>query len=602
MAPTTNITITVPEGTSNHGDPDILCVPSKWTDIFLFYAVNYLAHAVTVKAFPGEKLEETAYDIAMAFIYPYSGLLRGIEAITRRAAWCRGNELQRAARAGALCVVVRNSAWQPLNGQIVSGCEICKAPDYSNREIPAVQRADGENGAEAGEVESNPYTAAFWSVLVPGNFYEGLGRYPIIENDRIVHGSRYLPPGYTLACLPSNTKIETSSRDDLANVSISSSYNLVKALVSIVQVFFASATIYKTRGDQIKRYGYAAFGLTVLPYIIMSIVNLVGNLLTPDFPTMYLVRSPEMAEAEHPTRGGWFDRVIGFVDVERSPIAEAQDEDTVNEESILPTPGVTTQVAKNAGERVKKVEHASIDHLEPRDTHQSIGAQLLLSLQRMVSAFGFRKPLRTAIEDQREQILEKPCWISKDQESITRNVFLNHIAWGEIQGSELPPKGATAQMPVRPDLHLKVPTASNFHYDGSQVWNTGRVMLWTYFAFVMSGIPLAVVGGLTRFETGSSTKPQRVWIMGWLVVGTFVGSILPFYVASLIELFTDGRAEPKEKEKKGWEYGKLVSWRRLDWKLVFKIELLFAYAAFAIGGFVVVGQMLKEYGTCNRLS
>lgn len=129
MAPMTNITITVPEGTTNHGDPDILCVPSKWTDILIFYAVNYFAHAVTVKSLPGEKLEETAYYIAMALIYPYSGLLRGIEAITRRAAWCRGNELQQAARAGALCVVVRDKTWKPLDGQIVSGCEICKLPD-----------------------------------------------------------------------------------------------------------------------------------------------------------------------------------------------------------------------------------------------------------------------------------------------------------------------------------------------------------------------------------------------------------------------------------------------------------------------------------------
>ena len=61
-------------------------------------------------------------------------------------------------------------------------------------------------------------------------------------------------------------------------------------MVSIVQVLLASATLYETRGDQFNQYGYAAFGLTVIPYIVMSIVNLLGNLLTPDFPTLYLVR------------------------------------------------------------------------------------------------------------------------------------------------------------------------------------------------------------------------------------------------------------------------------------------------------------------------
>jgi len=150
----TNITITVPEGTSNHGDPDILCVPSKWTDILLFYAVNYLAHAVTVKSLPGEKLEETAYYIAMALIYPYSGLLRGIEAIIRRAAWYRGNELQQAARAGALCVVVRDRTWKPLNGQIVSGCEICEIPDNLKKGHSTVQNAV-EDAVTLGQAELN---------------------------------------------------------------------------------------------------------------------------------------------------------------------------------------------------------------------------------------------------------------------------------------------------------------------------------------------------------------------------------------------------------------------------------------------------------------
>ena len=121
---TTNVTITVPMGTSNHGDPNIICLPSKWTDVLLFYAVNYLAHAVTVKSYPGEKLQYTAYYIVVALLYPYSGLLRGMEAISRRAAWCRGNELQRAARAGALCVVVRNATWKPLDGQLVTGCQV----------------------------------------------------------------------------------------------------------------------------------------------------------------------------------------------------------------------------------------------------------------------------------------------------------------------------------------------------------------------------------------------------------------------------------------------------------------------------------------------
>ena len=35
------------------------------------------------------------------------------------------------------------------------------------------------------------------------------------------------------------------------------------AIVAIAQMIFSSITIYRTRGDQIEKYGYAAYGLTV---------------------------------------------------------------------------------------------------------------------------------------------------------------------------------------------------------------------------------------------------------------------------------------------------------------------------------------------------
>jgi hypothetical protein len=75
----------------------------------------------------GEKLIDAAHIIFSALIYPYSGVIRGIEAIIRRAAYHQGNELQRAARAGALCVVVRSELWTPNGGQTVKGIEISLA-------------------------------------------------------------------------------------------------------------------------------------------------------------------------------------------------------------------------------------------------------------------------------------------------------------------------------------------------------------------------------------------------------------------------------------------------------------------------------------------
>ena len=63
------------------------------------------------------------------------------------------------------------------------------------------------------------------------------------------------------------------------------------------QLVFAVTTIYRAQGDQTTRYGYAAFGLTVTQYALMSPINLLGNLVCPQYPALYLVRSKEMDEA-----------------------------------------------------------------------------------------------------------------------------------------------------------------------------------------------------------------------------------------------------------------------------------------------------------------
>ena len=65
--------------------------------------------------------------------------------------------------------------------------------------------------------------------------------------------------------LPSNATLVSSSQEDLEHISISCSYSIASAFVAIVQVIYASITVYRARGDQIDRFGYAAFGFTVLP-------------------------------------------------------------------------------------------------------------------------------------------------------------------------------------------------------------------------------------------------------------------------------------------------------------------------------------------------
>ncbi|KAH8648352.1 hypothetical protein BGZ60DRAFT_437678 [Tricladium varicosporioides] len=309
LVPRSNSTTSLPNGTFNYGDPNLVCTPTKWTDILLFFAANYVAHAATVKSLPGEKARDIILASLLALFYPYSGVMRGIEATVRHSILGRGNDLQKTARAGALCVVVRSREWKPDDNQHLSYSEVSISRPHR---IPSGEEVPLEN------LESNEHTESTWEISLPPEFTEGL-THPLILKRRHIHGMQKLPIGYELAILPSNTSVEISLEHGTGEIQISSSHSVVKATVSILQVIFASVTLYRSRGRQLERYGYAAFSLTVLPYIVMSTINLLGNLLTPDFPTLYLVRSPVMNEAE--SRGAQFDGVIGKV----RPIPQAED-------------------------------------------------------------------------------------------------------------------------------------------------------------------------------------------------------------------------------------------------------------------------------------
>jgi hypothetical protein len=100
-----------------------------------------------------------------------------------------------------------------------------------------------------------------------------------------------------------------------------------------------------------------------------------------------------------------------------------------------------------------------------------------------------------------------------------------------------------------------------------------------FFAMVIAGgLSLDVVGGLSHFRVADSTLPQRVWAMIWLAWAFYKGLNIYFILGSLFRL----------------DYGaKLGStWLYLAFYVV--------YCAPTVGGFVIVGQMLKAYEICYR--
>jgi hypothetical protein len=76
-------------------------------------------------------------------------------------------------------------------------------------------------------------------------------------------------------------------------------------------LLLGAIALYSAKGAEIGRYDHAAFSLTVFLYTLMSFINLVGNLITPECPACYLLRWQVMNKAE--ARGRRFDGAIGVL-------------------------------------------------------------------------------------------------------------------------------------------------------------------------------------------------------------------------------------------------------------------------------------------------
>ena len=101
---------------------------------------------------------------------------------------------------------------------------------------------------------------------------------------------------------------ETETAGQLDKFEIGGKHSIVNVLVALVQLMAGILTLYHARADQLDRYGYGAFGLSVIPYVFMSLVNIIAMMACPEYPSMYLVHTPSMDDAE--AQGGHFNGVV----------------------------------------------------------------------------------------------------------------------------------------------------------------------------------------------------------------------------------------------------------------------------------------------------
>ncbi|KAM3069621.1 hypothetical protein ACMFMF_008834 [Clarireedia jacksonii] len=271
-----------------------------------------------------------------------------------RASALAKSPLQMAARANALCMVVRSHDWVPMDGDVIKGCNIkpenleedCSTPteaielEENTRveilSIPENSTSVMQEGNSTGSIAVNNEPKILIEVRAPyahyapktklgqlGSFMLQSYRFRAMPlqhqlvylDDVQLHGLCQLPPGYTLCFVPPHMSVRPRRNPrsgQTSSLTISSQFSALQVLWSITQTCIGSYTLYKSRGAQLDIYGYAAFGLTVIPYVTASIINLLASLVSRQYDDVFLIHSEIMDEAI--ARGGWVDGVVGTVD------------------------------------------------------------------------------------------------------------------------------------------------------------------------------------------------------------------------------------------------------------------------------------------------
>lgn len=289
-------------------DCTLICRETRWTDLAVFYLGNYVAHVATRKSLPGEIPSSSSYQSIVVLLFPVYGMFQALELMSRFSTFAP-TALQKAARAQALLMVKAPTAES----------SVPVIEDIS----PGILEDQPQEGVPLATVGGSQVNDSVSIIAMP------------VEEHGLIHGRCELPPGYSLELVPADASFLDdepdakswfmalfTKRQDKKTAYTQSNYNTgagsstvrpgthlactqgnLRILVSVIQLAFAISTLVRTRRDQVERYGYAAYGLTVIPYAWMSLINLCAHFMEADYTTKFIVESSSLKEARrlHPT-------------------------------------------------------------------------------------------------------------------------------------------------------------------------------------------------------------------------------------------------------------------------------------------------------------
>lgn len=398
-----------------------------------------------------------------------------------------------------------------------------------------------------------------WATLkVDGNKTAG------VRCDCTIHGSSKLPHGYDFAYVSRDLDFE-DDHESKSLVKISSSYNLVGALIALGQALYASFTLYQTRGDQITQYGYAAFGLTVTPFVVMSIINLLGNVLAPNYSALYMVDSSVMAEARR-RDGCSITGVVGKLREGSTSELASQDERNNWISGLISFDQMNSNDQLHAHFRVAVGSTFEIPSLEAALLPTGDQNDIDLSLPP-------KGQLRVNEQEQTVSVLKNT------HSNLAHDDHGGHQILCIPSCPQIQLRSGSSEQTARYTIMKTEGPPADLKISGGSSDDTGRAGGAFFFGVLVSIVTIAIIGGLSHFQPASSTASQRAWTMTWLSSSIILG------------LGAAASSIPTALENMKTEDSLLK--RTLFFVVLGSVP--------AIGGLVVVGQMILQYGTCIQI-
>ncbi|KAL8853750.1 MAG: hypothetical protein Q9221_001393 [Calogaya cf. arnoldii] len=435
-------------------------------------------------------------------------------------------------------MVIRGPDWRPRDGQVVGGCTIGTSEKQKKRrkgrkkqnlsmKNTFVRNGHSEKGGapEITIVDTNisdetpiqspircnevtlktkdlympPPTRTFIDKLTKGliethRFRSQRPTANLVDHVNVkIHGVCQLAPGYALSYVPEDMKVYSHIKHQRSlsisrllgvnhtpDIKLASNHDIPRILFSIIQTVYGGYSLYKARGTQIERYGYAAYGLTVLPYMMVSVINLIGSLLSSEYETIYLVHSATMDEMK--LRGGLCDGVVGTL--ERPP---HQAYVHIDGETETKPEGQSNGFAYSGGEL---------------RCHDTTDGSPRIELQ--VSATNDKDPV-------------KSLWFAHKWGQSCREA--RKKSW-KCKEEGNPP--ATSL--------LCVPSHSGFTRL-PPLWYQSCLKVLTILLLMLAlGLPYVIIAVLSGWKLGKSTNMQRTFVTNWYICGQIQG-----YAVSMVE-------------------------------------------------------------------